>query len=101
MDVDISATPFTNTFPIRRLALSAGSAATLSMVYITIPDFQVTVTKQRYTCVEATASGGQYQFESLEEGVASFTAELSVDRDGVVVDYPALFRKVGAWEGGD
>jgi uncharacterized protein len=96
-DVDISATPFTNTLPIRRLALPSGSSATLSMVYITVPQLQIQVTEQRYTCLETTSSGGRYLFESLENGVANFTAELPVDQDGLVWNYPELFRRVGAW----
>ena len=98
LDVDISATPFTNTLPIRRLALQPGSSATLSMVYIAVPRMQVEVTQQRYTCLEVAPSGGRYRFESLRNGVSSFTAELPVDRDGLVVDYPGLFRRVGTWE---
>lgn len=97
LDVDISVTPFTNTLPIRRLALPSGSSATLSMVYITVPDLQVEATEQRYTCLETTSSGGRYWFESLENGVAGFTAELPVDHDGLVLNYPELFRRVGAW----
>jgi uncharacterized protein len=97
LDVDISATPFTNTLPIRRLALPPGSSATLKMAYITVPHLQVEVTEQRYTCLETTSSGGRYLFESLEHGVAGFTAELPVDQDGLVLDYPELFRRVGAW----
>ena|SRR5579884_82994 len=97
LDVDISATPFTNTLPIRRLALQPGSTATLSMVYIEIPQMHVEVTEQRYTCLEVTASGGRYRFESLEHGVPAFTADLPVDQDGLVLDYPGLFRRVGTW----
>lgn len=96
-DVDISGTPFTNTLPIRRLALQAGSSATLSMVYITIPQLQLKVTEQRYTCLETTPSEGRYLFESLTSGVVSFTAELPVDQDGLVWHYPELFRRVGTW----
>jgi hypothetical protein len=96
-DVDISATPFTNTLPIRRLALQSGASATLSMVYISVPQLQVEVTEQRYTCLEATSAGGRYSFESLEQGTVTFTAELPVDPDGLVMDYPGLFRRVGAW----
>lgn len=98
LDIDISTTPFTNTLPIRRLALPSGSSATLNMVYITVPDLQIEVTEQRYTCLETASSGGRYWFESLEHGVASFTAELPVDQDGLVLHYPELFRRVGAWE---
>jgi uncharacterized protein len=96
-DVDISGTPFTNTLPIRRLALPSSASATLRMAYVTIPQLQVEVTEQRYTCMESTSSGGRYWFEGLEQGVATFTAELPVDQDGLVMDYPELFRRVGAW----
>ena len=97
LDVDISATPFTNTLPIRRLALQPGSATTLGMVYFTIPQMHVEVTQQRYTCLETTPTGGRYRFESLVNGVSRFTAELPVDQDGLVLDYPELFRRVGTW----
>jgi hypothetical protein len=97
LEVDISATPFTNTLPIRRLALQPGASATLSMVYIAVPQMQVEVTHQRYTCLEVASCGGRYRFESLTDGVSHFTAELLVDREGLVVDYPGLFRRVGTW----
>lgn len=97
LDVDISATPFTNTLPIRRLALNPGQSALLSMVYIAIPQMQVTAVEQRYTCLEKTAKGGRYRYESLKDGVSGFTAELPVDGDGLVGDYPGLFRRVGTW----
>jgi uncharacterized protein len=97
LDVDISATPFTNTLPIRRLALQLGSVAVLNMAYIAAPQMRLRVAQQRYTCLDATPTGGRYRFESLTHGVVSFTAELPVDKDGLVLDYPNLFRRVGAW----
>ena len=97
LDVDISATPFTNTLPIRRLALQPGSSVILSMAYIAIPQMNVEATQQRYTCLEVTSSGGRYLYESLADGVSWFTAELPVDSDGLVLDYPGLFRRVGTW----
>jgi hypothetical protein len=97
LDVDISATPFTNTLPIRRLALQPGSSAILSMAYIAIPQMHIEATQQRYTCLEATSSGRRYLYESLRDGVSWFTAELRVDSDGLVMDYPGLFRRVGTW----
>ena len=94
LDVDISVTPFTNTLPIRRLALKPGMQATLSMVYIEVPLMQATARVQRYTCLEITPGGGRYLYESLENGVSVFTAELPVDSDGLVIDYPGLFKRV-------
>ena len=44
---------------------------------------------------EVPLSGGRYRFESLEHGVSSFTAELPVDRDGLVLESPGRFRRIG------
>lgn len=94
IDVDITATPFTNTLPIRRLNLSSGESAEIKVVYFTIPEMQVSVVPQRYTCVETGSAGGKYKFESLDDG---FTAVITVDADGFVEDYPRLFKRV--WMG--
>ncbi|WP_266079363.1 putative glycolipid-binding domain-containing protein [Haladaptatus caseinilyticus] len=91
-DVDIAVTPFTNTIPIRRLDWESGKSATISVVYLDVPVMTATAVKQRYTCLESLDSeGGLFRYESLESG---FTAELPVDSDGVVEDYPDVFRRV-------
>ena len=94
IDVDISATPFTNTLPIRRLALEPGESEELTVTYIRVPELLVGPERQRYGCLEAKADGGLYRFEALPSG---FTAELPVDVEGLVLDYPGLFRR--AWSG--
>jgi hypothetical protein len=93
VDVDITATPLTNTLPIRRLALQPGESADIQVAYITIPELHVTRDEQRYTCVDANATIRRYTFEQTGTG---FTAELRVDADGFVEDYPELFRRVWA-----
>ena len=90
-DVDITATPFTNTLPIRRLSLTSGKSAEIKVVYFRIPEMQVNVEPQRYTCLETSSAGGKYKFESLNDG---FTAVITVDADGFVEDYPELFKRV-------
>ncbi len=91
IDVDITATPFTNTLPIRRLSLGPGESAEIKVVYFTIPEMQVRVDPQRYTCLETSSGGVKYKFESLNDG---FTAVITVDTDGFVEDYPTLFKRV-------
>lgn len=91
IDVDIAITPFTNTLPIRRLALSSGQSANLRVVYIAAPDMQVRVMEQRYTCLDAHADGGHYRYESLASG---FTRDLPVDDQGLVLDYPDIWKRV-------
>lgn len=93
LDVDISVTPFTNTLPIRRLHLLQNQALDINVVYISVPEMQLSVKPQRYTCLEITDDESQYKFESLD---ADFTVILTVDADGLVKDYPALFRCVWA-----
>ena len=91
IDVDISATPFTNTLPIRRLELRPGQSAELLVAYILIPEMELLTDRQRYTSLESYAHGALYRYESLE---SNFIAELPVDSDGLVIDYPSLFRSV-------
>jgi hypothetical protein len=94
VDVDISATPSTNTLPIRRLGLKPGQSEELAVAYIRVPELLVGPERQRYRCLEARADGGLYRFEALPSG---FTAELPVDAEELVIDYPGLFRR--AWSG--
>ena len=88
IDVDIACTPFTNTLPIRRLDLQAGESAELKMVYIPMPSLTPVIDEQRYTCIEP---GRRYLYEAVDR---TFSAELEVDEDGLVVDYPTLFRRL-------
>jgi hypothetical protein len=90
IDVDISATPFTNTLPIRRLRLRAGETSEIRAVYVDVPAFEVTAERQRYTCLEAQPNG-RYRYQSVPDGTPY---ELAVDADGIVLDYPGLFRRI-------
>lgn len=94
LDVDIRVTPFTNTLPIRRLGLRQGESAELAVAYVALPALDVTPVRQRYTCLAAEPDGGLYRYESLTTG---FRADLPVDADGLVLDYPGIFRRV--WSG--
>jgi hypothetical protein len=91
IDVDLSATSFTNTLPIRRLDLAVGEHRDLHVVYIAVPELHVSVEPQRYTCLDRRPDGATYRYQSLD---GDFTADLPVDHDGLVVDYPGLFHRV-------
>ncbi len=88
IDVDITATPFTNTLPIRRLGLEAGQSADIVVAYIDVPSLTVTADPQRYTCLEPMR---RYRFES--QG-GDFVRDIEVDEHGLVVLYPGLFKRV-------
>jgi len=91
IDVDIMATPFTNTLPIRRIAWQPGQTEELKVVYVKLPSLEVVATGQRYTCLESGPDGGLFRYESLESG---YTNELPVDADGLVMDYPGIWQRV-------
>jgi hypothetical protein len=89
IDTDILVTPFTNTLPIRRLGLKAGQAAEIKVAYVTVPTLALHAAPQRYTRLADT----RWRFEGLE---TNFTADLTVDEDGFVVEYPGLFQRTDA-----
>ncbi|MFM0737619.1 putative glycolipid-binding domain-containing protein [Paraburkholderia xenovorans] len=88
VDIDIAATPFTNTLPIRRLQLAEGERRPISVAYISTPDLQVTRVEQAYSCL---ALNREYRYEGI---FRDFTADMQVDQDGLVIDYPTLFRRL-------
>ncbi|WP_119068093.1 putative glycolipid-binding domain-containing protein [Aggregatilinea lenta] len=87
LDVDISATPFTNTLPIRRLHLLPGDSCAIHVAYVSVPELVVSREEQVYTCL----ANDLYRFESDD-----FQADIGVDADGLVVDYPGLFTRIWA-----
>lgn len=91
IDIDITATPFTNTLPIRRIRLEPGEAETITVAYIRVPELSVEPEKQRYTCLERGSDGTLYRYEGLGTG---FVSNLPVDLDGLVLDYPGIFRRL-------
>jgi uncharacterized protein len=88
IDIDLSATPFTNTLPIRRLKLRAGQSAEIVTVYILAPALTLTSDPQRYTCLEPLK---RYRYESID---SDFARDIEVDKHALVVTYPGLFRRL-------
>lgn len=88
IDIDIQATPLTNTLPIRRLAPKRGETVDIRLCYVDVPELKTSPREQRYTAIEP---GALFRFESPSH---DFTADLPVDEDGFVLDYPGLFRRL-------
>jgi hypothetical protein len=86
IDPDISITPFTNTVAIRRLTSKVGEAHEIKVAYILVPDLSLRAAPQRYTRV----ADRMWRFEDLDSG---FTAEITTDEGGFLVEYPGLFRR--------
>jgi len=91
LDIDIYPSPFTNTLPIRRLAAVPGEPVALDVAFVALPDLAVHAARQEYTLLERRDGGARWRFRSLDSG---FVAELPVDRDGLVLDYPGIARRL-------
>jgi hypothetical protein len=88
IDVDLAGTPFTNTLPIRRLALRPeDGTCRLDMLYVPFDTFEPGRDSQLYTCL---AESRLYRYAAADR---SFTADLPLDEDGLVIDYPTLFTR--------
>ena len=58
------------------------------MAYISTPDLAVSRVEQAYTCIEPDR---EYRYEGI---FRNFTANMTIDEDGLVIDYPSLFRRL-------
>ena len=88
IDIDIWPTPLTNSFPLWRSPLRIGERREFRMAWVFAPDLTVEAKPQAYTRLRDRL----YLFESLDG--TGFQAQLEVDEDGIVLDYPELFRRL-------
>lgn len=90
LDIDIWPTPFTNSFPLRRSRMRIGERREFCTAWVDGLGMTVQPQRQAYTRLAER----HYLFESLDE--CGFGAELRLDENGIVLDYPGLFRRVSA-----
>ncbi len=87
VDVDLAWTPATNTLAIRRLGLAVGESAEISVAYVDFPGHAVTRRTQSYRRL----AENRYRFSS-----GTFSADLTVDGDGLVASYEGLWHNVAS-----
>lgn len=98
LDCDLGLCPVTNTMPILRLNLHSEELApadetSMVMAWVEVPSLRVMRSGQMYSQLRAANSdhNGVVLFSSDNHG---FTAELQVDQEGIVVDYPGLATRI-------
>lgn len=87
IDVDLGITPATNTLPIRRLDLGEGRAASVTAAWVLFPELKFEVLPQTYTRL----AEDRYRYES---DLGRFTAELTVDDQGLVIYYENGWERI-------
>jgi hypothetical protein len=93
VEIDIAASPLTNTMAIRHLGLAVGEEGTLRVAWIDVPSLRVTAEEQGYRRIGPVEdSPGLEAYEFWPVGGRSY--RLTVDEDGLVVDYEDLAARM-------
>jgi uncharacterized protein len=87
IDVDVAATPATNTIAIRRLGLRVGQEAIIKVAWVDVPSLRVTPEEQGYRRI------GRETYEFWPVGGRTY--RLTVDADALVVDYEDFAERIG------
>jgi len=89
VDVNVAFSPLFNALPVRRLGLHRTPAEhDLSTVFVVLPTLDVQLVHQTYR----TVSVAEQPVVAFSAG--GFGAELTLDTDGLVIDYPGLARRL-------
>lgn len=86
IDVDIAVTPFTNSLPINRLRLNTQETKHIRVIYFDLLQQQIRPVEQFYKRI----GDDKYHYENIPN---DFEADITVDENGLVVDYPTLFTR--------
>lgn len=87
VDIDISASPLSNSLPLWRCDWIIGQPQRFAMAWIDTEAMTVQRDEQLYTRLDDS----HFRYQSAD---ASFDCTLTVDTDGLVLDYPGLFVRV-------
>lgn len=86
---DLSVTPFSNTFPIRRMMATNLDGHTLETCYLDAATMRVARSRQKYERL------GPDLLRYIDLGLSiGFDADLQVDSRGLIVSYQNLFQRV-------
>src|ERR1700686_5265835 len=91
LDCDLALSPLTNSMPVLRHGmLEGGGPVGFVMAWVRLPDLSIYRSRQRYTFVRKVRDGSVIRYESRD---SAFAADITFDRDGLVVDYPGIGRR--------
>lgn len=88
IDIDISATPFSNSLPINRMNWNINQQEQFHMVYISVPTLEVKKVPQTYQYVDRKGPLRYFKYRCYE-----YETTIGVDENGLVVSYPEIFSR--------
>jgi uncharacterized protein len=97
VDCDLGLSPVTNLMPVLRHGLLAGGGPVeLITAWVSVPDLSVRPDGQRYSFLRAGADHKMLRYEATD---GTFAADIKVDREGFVLDYPGIARRLASVPG--
>jgi hypothetical protein len=95
VDVDLEYSPLFNALPTRRLRLHRQPGDhQLPVVFVALPTLEVVLVTQRYRTVSLLDGDDPAGRAVVSFSSGTFEAELEMDADGIVVDYPKLATRI-------
>ena len=92
LDCDLACSPVTNTMPIIRHGLQHGPGTQrFLMAFVQVPTLRVVTSQQSYTHLSLAEDSARVRYAS-----GSFVSDLTVDRDGLVIEYPTMASRIPA-----
>ena len=82
--IDISLTPFTNSLPIQQLNLQLGEEEPIEVMYIDVVHKELSRVQQSFVKLDKET----VRYANVPK---DFQADITIDEEGLVVDYPGLF----------
>lgn len=89
IDIDISATPFSNSLPINRMDWVLNQEEQFEMVYILIPSLKVKKVPQSYKYIKNNGNLRYFTYRCYD-----YETTICVDEYGLVMNYPNVFRRI-------
>jgi uncharacterized protein len=92
LDCDLGLSPLTNSMPVLRHGLlTRGGPLDLVVAWISVPDLGIHASRQRYEFVRTDGGRSVIRYQSMD---SDFTADITFDRDGLVLDYPGIGHRL-------
>jgi uncharacterized protein len=92
LDCDLGLSPVTNLMPILRHGLHAGEGPVeITTAWVSVPDLGVRADGQRYSFLRSERDSFVVRFEAID---GTFAADITLDPEGIVVDYPGIARRL-------
>jgi hypothetical protein len=63
------------------------------MAWVSVPDVSVRADGQRYLPIRTASGVHAVRYEAID---GTFTADITLDSDGIVIDYPGIARRLSS-----